>query len=62
MKAVLEQYLKCYFNYNQDNWANLLQFSKVAYNNAMHNSGFTPFKVTMAQDIVAIQKFPQEKP
>ena len=32
----LEQYLRHYVNYQQDNWAGLLPIAQFAYNNAMH--------------------------
>jgi len=31
---MLEQYLQCYCNYQQDNWADLLLLAEFAYNNA----------------------------
>lgn len=34
MNGVLEQYLRCYINY-QNNWIDLLPFAKVPYNNAI---------------------------
>lgn len=44
INGVLEQYLRYYFKYHQDNWADL-RFALVANNNAVYNStGFTPFK------------------
>uniref|UniRef100_A0A803TGS2 Gypsy retrotransposon integrase-like protein 1 n=1 Tax=Anolis carolinensis TaxID=28377 RepID=A0A803TGS2_ANOCA len=36
--ATLEQYLRCYVNYQQDNWASLLPLSEFAYNNSVQNS------------------------
>uniref|UniRef100_A0A803TM74 Gypsy retrotransposon integrase-like protein 1 n=1 Tax=Anolis carolinensis TaxID=28377 RepID=A0A803TM74_ANOCA len=36
--APLEQYLRCYVNYQQDNWADLLSLSEFAFNNATQNS------------------------
>lgn len=40
----LEQYLRCYANDRQDNWAQLLQFAEFAYNNSVHSATqVTPF-------------------
>uniref|UniRef100_A0A803SPZ4 Gypsy retrotransposon integrase-like protein 1 n=1 Tax=Anolis carolinensis TaxID=28377 RepID=A0A803SPZ4_ANOCA len=36
--ATLEQYLRCYVNYQQDNWASLLPLSEFAFNNGVQNS------------------------
>uniref|UniRef100_A0A803TXD7 Gypsy retrotransposon integrase-like protein 1 n=1 Tax=Anolis carolinensis TaxID=28377 RepID=A0A803TXD7_ANOCA len=42
--ATLEQYLRCYVNYQQDNWASLLPLSEFAYNNGVQASTKeTPF-------------------
>ena len=44
----LEQYLRAYVNYQQDNWARLLPMAKYAYNNAVNASfGLTLFKALM---------------
>ncbi len=44
-KSVLEQYLRSYVNYQQDDWASLLPLAEFAYNNAVHSStGRAPFK------------------
>src|SRR5258707_2060725 len=43
---VLEQYLRTYMNYQQDDWATLLLMAKFAYNNAMNAmTGVSPFFV-----------------
>jgi hypothetical protein len=40
----LEQYLRLYINYLQDDWVDHLPIAKFAYNNTKHNSiGVTPF-------------------
>ena len=40
----MEQYLRAFCNYEQDNWVELLQLTKFAYNNAIHASPrMTPF-------------------
>src|ERR1700678_2260362 len=38
VNQVLEQYLRCIVNYNQDNWVDLLPAAEFAYNNAEHAS------------------------
>src|SRR6266446_4143700 len=41
---VLEQYLRGYMNYQQDNWATLLPMAKFTYNNATNaTTGVSPF-------------------
>ena len=40
----LEQYLRCFTTYHQDNWTALLPFAEFAYNNSVHASTkMTPF-------------------
>lgn len=40
----LEQYLRCFASYQQDNWPELLPLAEFAYNNTVHSStGQTPF-------------------
>jgi len=40
----LEQYLRCYCNYQQDNWSQLLPLAEFAYNNAPSDvTGVSPF-------------------
>src|SRR3984893_11110264 len=40
----LEQYLRCYCNYQQDNWSKLLTLAEFAYNNAPSaTTGISPF-------------------
>ena len=42
--ATLEQYLRCYINYQQDNWSDLLPMAEFCYNNTIHAStNQTPF-------------------
>ncbi len=44
--SVLEQYLRNYVNYQQDDWAPLLALAEFAYNAAVHSStGKTPFEI-----------------
>jgi hypothetical protein len=47
INSMLEQYLRTYCNYKQDNWSKLLPLAEFAYNNAPHSStGVSPFFVT----------------
>ena len=40
----LEQYLRSYVNYQQDDWVRLLPLAEFAYNNSRHTStGYSPF-------------------
>jgi hypothetical protein len=44
MNQALEQYLRVYCNYQQDNWADLLPITEFAYNNAPNaTTGISPF-------------------
>jgi hypothetical protein len=44
MNQTLEQYLRIYCNYQQDNWADLLPIAEFAYNNAPNaTTGISPF-------------------
>lgn len=38
MNQTLEQYLRCFVNYQQDNWAALLPLAEFTYNNTLHAS------------------------
>ena len=47
INSTLEQYLRIYCNYQQDNWSKLLPLAEFAYNNAPHAStGVSPFFAT----------------
>ena len=40
----LEQYLRCFINYQQDDWVDLLHLAEFSYNNSVHSStGYSPF-------------------
>ena len=44
MNQTVEQYLRIYCNYHQDNWSELLSLAEFSYNNAQHTSiGCSPF-------------------
>jgi transposase InsO family protein len=44
----LEQYLRCFVNYQQDDWVKFLYFAEFAYNNSIHSSTrYTPFFANM---------------
>ncbi len=60
-KSVLEQYLRTYVNYQQDNWALLLALAEFAYNAAVHSStSKAPFKIVYGEvprsDILALDE------
>ncbi len=38
LNQVLEQYLRAYMNYQQDDWSSLLPLAEFAYNNAMNET------------------------
>ena len=48
VNQTLEQYLRCFTSYNQDDWTDLLPMAELAYNNSYHDSiGMSPlFAVT----------------
>ena len=43
MNQTLEQYLRCYLNYEQDNWVKLLPLAQLAVNNRKTSTGISPF-------------------
>ena len=44
VNQILEQYLRCYVNYLQNDWAELLLLAEFTYNNTPQDSiGMTPF-------------------
>ena len=48
----LEQYLRSYINYQQDDWVQWLPMAEFAYNNAVHAStGVTPFFAMMGRHL-----------
>jgi transposase InsO family protein len=51
INTTLEQFLRIYCNYQQDNWSKLLPLAGFAYNNAPHAStGVSPFFATKGYD------------
>ena len=51
LNSTLEQYLRIYCNYQQDNWSKLLPLAEFTYNNAPHSStGVSPFFATQGYD------------
>jgi len=51
LNSTLEQFLRIYCNYKQDNWSKLLPLAEFAYNNAPHASmGVSPFFTTRGYD------------
>lgn len=62
LNSLLEQYLRCFTNHQQDNWSELLPFAEVAYNNTIHQStGFTPYKVATGQDFLPFPELPTKQ-
>jgi len=58
VNSTLEQYLRIYCNYGQDNWSKLLPLAEFAYNNAPHaTTGVSPFFATRGYDLL-IAVFP----
>ena len=44
----LEQYLRSFLSYQQDDWADILDFAEFAYNNSIHASTkVTPFMLIL---------------
>jgi hypothetical protein len=44
VNSILEQYLRCYIDYQQSNWSTLLPLAEFTYNNTVHSSTrTTPF-------------------
>jgi hypothetical protein len=57
----LEQYLRCFTSYNQDDWSDLLPMAELAYNNSHHDSiGMSPFFAVTGQnaEIEPIEQVP----
>src|SRR3954449_3975820 len=49
---VLEQILRNYTTYEQDNWDELLPFTEFAYNNSVNSAmGFSPFHILFGQEV-----------
>lgn len=46
VNQILEQYLRSFISYNQDNWTTLLPFAEFSYNSSLHSStNLSPFEV-----------------
>jgi len=51
MNRTLEAFLRCFVNFKQDDWDDLLPAAEFSYNNAVQSStGFTPFYLNYGQD------------
>lgn len=62
LNQILEQYLRCYLNYDQDNWAELLPTAQFAYNSAYQESTkISPFYANYGYE-PEIVKTPREGP
>ncbi len=60
--SVLEQYLRSYVNYQQDDWAPLLALAEFAFNAAVHcSTGRSPFKIVYGEgprsDMLTLDEF-----
>ncbi|UTT89907.1 hypothetical protein NDA17_000807 [Ustilago hordei] len=61
VNQVIEQYLRMYCNYEQDDWANLLDTAAFVYNNMVHNSiGVSPFFACYGWNPKAHPDIPQQ--
>ncbi|KAJ1028331.1 hypothetical protein NDA18_002995 [Ustilago nuda] len=61
VNQVIEQYLWMYCNYEQDDWANLLDAAAFVYNNTVHNSiGVSPFFACYGWNPKAHPDIPQQ--
>ncbi len=51
VNQTLEQYLRCFTSYNQDDWSSLLPMAELAYNNSYSESiGMSPLYAVTGQD------------
>jgi hypothetical protein len=54
MNQVIEQYLRCFTNYQQDDWVKLLPMAQFAYNDSMNSvTGMTPFFANYGMEMEA---------
>ncbi|KAJ1595468.1 hypothetical protein NDA14_006557 [Ustilago hordei] len=61
VNQVIEQYLRMYCNYEQNDWANLLDTAAFVYNNTVHNSiGVSPFFACYGWNPKAHPDIPQQ--
>jgi len=61
VNQVLEQYLRTYCTWDQDNWVELLPFAEFCYNNTVHSATkLTPFFATYQQHPQNNFKYPEE--
>jgi hypothetical protein len=48
VNSILEQYLRCYIDYQQSNWKDYLCIAQFAYNNTKHSTTqFSPFEIIL---------------
>ena len=53
LNQTMEQYLRCYVNYKQDNWVELLPLAMIAYNSAENEVlGTSPFFANFGYDAI----------
>jgi transposase InsO family protein len=56
INQVLEQYLRCYVNYRQNNWVVLLPLAQFAYNSSPASTGISPFYANYGYEPVAFRQ------
>ena len=62
VNAILEQYLRCFINERQNNWADLLPFAEFSYNNSLQQSiNQTPFFANYGFNPKAHPEIPSNK-
>ena len=62
VNSILEQYLRCFINEKQNNWADLLPFAEFSYNNSLHQStNLTPFFANYGYNPKAHPEIPSNK-
>ena len=62
VNAILEQYLRCFINERQNNWADLLPFAEFSYNNSIQQSiNQTPFFANYGFNPKAHPEIPSNK-
>lgn len=53
INQTLEQYLRCYVDYRQSNWVELLPLAQFAYNSSKASTGYSPFYANYGREPTA---------